>query len=92
MKRGEINLPSSVNATAANEQSGARMAIAPRMTAELNACVQKRENRIIAMGSAAYSARTRERMVHELAYAARTERENGDVMRSKVGERRADAK
>ena len=45
--------PNSTNAVAANGQSGALVAMAPRMTAALKLCVQKKEKRTIIMGSRA---------------------------------------
>lgn len=68
-------LPNSLREVAASVQSGALMTIAPRITAALNAWVQKNENLIIVTGSTVYNARTRERMVHELAYTESMERE-----------------
>jgi len=45
------------------------------MTAALKALVHNCSDLMIATGSASYSSRTRERIVHELAYAESTERE-----------------
>jgi hypothetical protein len=73
-------------------QSGARIATEAKITAALKACAQKKENRIMMMGSREYSDLTLPRMAQALPYAASTLREKGLASGSNGGSNSAQAK